>query len=56
MFTDFNTGIFCGTGIIQDGNILTSGTCPMEAKLSGISDYTADLTQKLIQEIKAKTR
>ena len=56
MFPEFKTGIYCGNGVIQDGNIITSGLCPMEARMSGSQDGTVGLTQKLIQEIKAKTK
>jgi putative intracellular protease/amidase len=39
----FSDGIFDGTGVVQDGNIITSGTCT--------ADGTPDLTQKLIEAV-----
>ena len=44
MYPEFNGAIFCGNGVIQDGNIITSGTCPWMAKLTGHKDGTAKLT------------
>ena len=29
-------GIYKGTGVVQDGNIITSGTCPYMAKDDGL--------------------
>jgi putative intracellular protease/amidase len=54
MFQEFKSGIYSGTGVVQDGNIITSGICPMEAKMTGQNDGTSDLTSKLIQAIKEK--
>ena len=56
MYPVLKGGIFSGIGVIQDGNIFTSGTCPMMAKMTGNKDGTAELTQKLIQEIKTRTK
>jgi putative intracellular protease/amidase len=45
-------GIYKGAGVVQDGNIITSGTCPNYA--SGTRpDGTAELTQKLIDSLKS---
>jgi putative intracellular protease/amidase len=52
----FKRGIYSGRGVIQDGNIITSGTCPWMAKENGYKDGTAELTQTLISVIKAKTK
>ena len=41
-------GIYKGTGVVQDGNIITSGTCPYMAMMMGRTDGTPELTQKLI--------
>jgi hypothetical protein len=41
------------TGVVQDENIITSGICPMETKMTGKNDGTSDLTGKLIQAIKS---
>jgi putative intracellular protease/amidase len=54
--TDFESSIYSGTGVIQDGIIITSGTCPWIAKEAGWQDGTPKLTQTLIETIKAKTR
>lgn len=51
---EFKSAIYIGTGVVRDGNIITSGTCPMMAKETGRKDGTEELTQKLVQAIKAK--
>jgi putative intracellular protease/amidase len=56
MFSEFKTAIYCGVGVIQDGNIITSGSCPMAARTIGALDGTPLLTQKLIQEIKNRIK
>jgi len=55
-FTDprFADAIYSGRGVVQDGNIITSGTCPMLARLFGAPDGTSELTQTFINEIKKK--
>jgi putative intracellular protease/amidase len=45
-------GIFSGTGIVKDGNIITSGTCSMAAKIFGLEDGTPGLTNALIDAMK----
>jgi len=52
----FKGGIYSGTGVVQDGIIITSGTCPWIAKTSGREDGTVNLTQTLIETIKTKTK
>lgn len=54
MCPEFKRGTYSGNGVIKDGNIITSGICPMEAKLTGAQDGTTALTQFLVQEMKAK--
>jgi putative intracellular protease/amidase len=56
LYPEFASGIYSGKGVVQDGIIITSGTCPMMAKILGYQDGTAELTQKLIEEIKARTK
>jgi putative intracellular protease/amidase len=56
MFPMFNDAIFSGRGVIKDGNIITSGTCPMMAKAFGYKDGTAELTLALIDAIKGKNK
>jgi putative intracellular protease/amidase len=41
-------GIYKGAGVVQDGNIVTSGTCPYMARRYGGTDGTVELTQKFI--------
>lgn len=43
-------GIYKGIGVVQDGNIITSGTCPHYASATN-PDGTAELTQKLIASL-----
>ena len=50
---EFKTGIYSGVGVVQDGKIITSGTCPMMAKETGLKDGTEELTNTLIKAIKA---
>jgi putative intracellular protease/amidase len=45
---------YSGSGIVQDGNIITSGICPSMAKENGLTDGTHKLTQALIDELKKK--
>jgi putative intracellular protease/amidase len=54
--TDVKDGIYSGTGVVQDGIIITSGTCPWIAKETGWVDGTDKLTQTLINAIKAKNK
>ena len=54
MYPELKNGIYSGSGVVQDGNIITSGLCPSAAKRTGGQDGTAELTQKLIQEIKSR--
>jgi putative intracellular protease/amidase len=56
MFPAFKNGIYSGKGIVQDGNIITSGVCPWMAKEKGYKDGTDELTRTLINVIKAKTK
>lgn len=52
---DFESGIYSGTGVVQDGIIITSGVCPWIAKTTGWQDGTAKLTQTLIDVLNGKT-
>ncbi len=47
----FPEGIYDGTGVVQDGNIITSGTCSQVARYYGRTDGTPELTQMLIEAI-----
>ena len=44
-------GIYKGNGVVQDGNIITSGVCPMVAEMTGLSDGTTQLTKKFIDTL-----
>ena len=47
----FPEGVYKGTGVVQDGNIITSGTCPRMARETGRTDGTPELTQKFIDSL-----
>jgi putative intracellular protease/amidase len=53
---DFAGGIYDGRGVVKDGIIITSGTCPWLAKETGYKDGTIELTQTLISAIRSKTK
>jgi putative intracellular protease/amidase len=48
---DFGSGQHIGQGVVQDGNILTSGICPWLAKATGLQDGTEELTKQLVNTI-----
>jgi putative intracellular protease/amidase len=50
----FTGAIYSGTGVVQDGSIITSGFCPFMKKSFGVPDGTADLTNALIATISQK--
>ncbi|HLO60535.1 MAG TPA: DJ-1/PfpI family protein [Bacteroidales bacterium] len=52
--TDFEGAIFSGEGVIRDGNIMTSGICPMQTKMYGKANGTAELTKMLVEAMKAE--
>ncbi len=52
----FVGAIYSGRNVVQDGNIITSGVCPWIKKLRGWPDGTAELTQKLIAELKERKK
>jgi putative intracellular protease/amidase len=41
-------GIYSGIGVVQDGNMVTSGTCPLMAEELNKPDGTVELARKLI--------
>jgi putative intracellular protease/amidase len=50
----FVDAIYSGRGVVQDGNIITSGICPyLEARMN-YPDGTTKLTQAFIDELKKK--
>ena len=48
----FAGATYGGNGVVQDGNIITSGTCPFIARQQSVTDGTPKLTQTLIDELK----
>ncbi len=56
MFPELKGGIYRGRGVVQDGMIITSGTCPLMAKMHGHQDRTAELTHTFVDVIKAGTK
>jgi putative intracellular protease/amidase len=51
----FEGSIRSGTGIVRQGNIITSGICPYMAREKQIKDGTKDLVNALIKTIKRET-
>lgn len=47
----FAEGTYAGTGVVRDGNIITSGTCPYRARYTGRLDGTTALTRLFIQAL-----
>ncbi len=50
----FVDAIYSGRDVVQDGIIITSGTCPFIEQLTGLPDGTVKLTQAFIDELKKK--
>lgn len=50
----FTGAIYSGYGVVQDGNIITSGVCPMIERFAGLPDGTVELSNALIAELKSK--
>ncbi len=49
----FKNGIYGGSGVVKDGNIITSGICPVMARrFKGAADGTPKLMDALIAELK----
>jgi putative intracellular protease/amidase len=55
-YPEFEGGIFSGEGVIQDGNIITSGTCPWKTREYGKPDGTPKLTKLFINAVKESTK
>ena len=51
----FADAIYIGRGVVQDGNIVTSGVCPLMAREHGLPDGTSELTQALIDQLPVST-
>jgi putative intracellular protease/amidase len=50
----FTGAIYGGTGVVQDGNIITCGACPEVAASQGLHDGTVELTQAFITALTTK--
>jgi putative intracellular protease/amidase len=50
----YEGAIYGGTGVVQDGKIITSGVCANIAKVYGLEDGTTELTQKFVAALKSK--
>jgi putative intracellular protease/amidase len=50
----FAGGIYSGQGVVQDGNIITSGICAYIEKAQGIQNVTVPLTQAFISELRPR--
>jgi len=48
----FEGGIYSGSGVVQDGCIITSGRCPNIEARTGLPDNTIELTQAFIAELR----
>ena len=55
-YPGFKDAIYSGTGIVQDGHLITSAVCPMTAKQTGLPDGTSLFAQALIAELLKKSR
>lgn len=45
---EFANGTFLGTGVVRDGNINTSGICPLSSRSLNLPDGTVGLTRSFI--------
>ncbi len=50
----FKDAVYSGTGLVQDGFIITSGICPTIEKTSGMENGTAKLTKAFIAAVQKK--
>lgn len=50
----FVGGIYKGDGVVQDGNIITSGVCPSTSKRFNLPDRTVDITNAFIASLSRK--
>ena len=52
--TDLEGATYSGPGIVQDGKIITGGTCPSAEAYRGMQNKTFELTQTFIAAIRSK--
>jgi putative intracellular protease/amidase len=50
----FEGAIYSGPGVVQDGNIITSGICPNIESMAGLPDNTPELTRAFIAKLGRK--
>ncbi len=51
----FEGSVYAGSGVIREGNIITSGTCPFMTREDEIKDGTEELANALVKAIKTGT-
>jgi ribonuclease Z len=51
--TRFTGAIYSGYGVVQDGNIITSGSSPFVERIAGLPDRTEKLTNVLVAQLKS---
>jgi putative intracellular protease/amidase len=51
----FEGSVLTGTGVVKDGNIITSGVCPYMARQKEMKDGTQELANALVKAIKTGT-
>ena len=50
-YPEFEGSIYSGEGVVQDGNIITSGTCSWKAREYDLQDGTPELTELFIKAV-----
>jgi putative intracellular protease/amidase len=50
----FTGGIYKGEGVVQDGNIITSGACPYMAKVANLKDCTTEIANVFVASLSSK--
>jgi len=53
-YPEFKGSVYSGEGVIEDGLIITSGTCPWKAREYGKQDGTPKLTSLFIQAVRGE--
>jgi putative intracellular protease/amidase len=51
---EFAGGSYQGMGVVRDGNVSTSGVCPLAAKGSGLPDGTEEVTRRFVESLHEK--
>ncbi|MCK5464098.1 MAG: DJ-1/PfpI family protein [Bacteroidales bacterium] len=55
-YPEFKGGFYRGEGVVQNGMIITSGTCPWKTREYGKPDGTREMTELLIAAIRKSTQ